>query len=338
LASDSAGELYRQLLVTEAGGDRRQALEQLIRQTRCAWDAGGVTWDTWQWVAVNWTKELAGVCSRSCLMPLVTLHQDLVASLAVAGQQQISWEARQILGRLLRKISALPQETADASTVARLHARMGLLDRDLGFLDLARKELVTAVSLQPASIPILHALATLDEKRGEYSTARHYLERLTQLDPEDEIAGLRLALTELRLGKEREALERLSSLSAAAKKPWVAELACQELAQALAEQGRKPEALEVLQNCRQRFPVSATLALQWAYWSGEALPPLGADSQAEEEAETEDGDRILTARASYNQWPEAELIPLAQAFGEDLEQGRLDLERGLRVLYLRQLP
>lgn len=335
--ADVAGR-YVSILQEEAQGRRTEALTELVDLFTCAWAAQGGTLLELDQAVRRWNNALAEVGPRGSLLPVISLHLDLLINVTLRNQHGARQRVQGFVDNTVRRYSeSLRGAGNERELEARLAARMGLVHRDLQIFDEAREHLVDAVQLEPENVPYLHALTTLDERRGDYGTAHHYLERLVELSPEDDAGRLRLALVSRRLGRQQEARRHLELLLEEATLPWVRELAHQELARVLAEEGEEAAAVDVLRQGLESFPRSQALGLQLSFLRQRTRDdPIAVlpSTVLHGDRFGADGSREKTARVVYNQWPFEELNPFLEIWAADLEKGREALRQGMRTVRL----
>lgn len=330
---------YSDILDLEALGDREGALSYLVELFACAWETKGGVRNELDQTVRDWNDAVAEVCSKGCLVPIISLHSDLEVDLAVRGRETARRRAKGYMEDTLRKhLESVARAEERDELTALVYARIGLALRDRTILEEAREYLLKAVKLAPDDPSYLHALGTLDERLGTYGPAHDQFEKLLKLDPRDSTARLRLGLLSWRLSRKKEAREHLETLVREGTPPWVQELAYQELAQLHLEEGETEEAAELVRQGLEAFPQSQALGLQLAYLKSKTRedpiavlanialnPPPGSPRYLD--------DR--TPRVIYNQWPENELAPLEESWKKRLEESRKALSGALSTLRLR---
>jgi Flp pilus assembly protein TadD len=120
------------------------------------------------------------------------------------------------------------------------------------------------LDIDPDDEIALLCLAIDAEKRGAYREALPFLDRLRASHPESREGTLRLATVQSRLGNDRRARELFASLAGPAATDWIADLALQEIARLQLAAGKVQEAEKGLKAAVARFPGDEKLTLMLA--------------------------------------------------------------------------
>jgi tetratricopeptide (TPR) repeat protein len=192
-------------------------------------------------------------------------------------------------------------------TAARILTSLGGHLLDASMTSSALSNFNQALLLDPRDTAALRSLGVLAEKVGRLEEAKAIFERLLGIVPGDPEAKLRLALIAGKLKDPQTALAGLREAVASPATPdWLAELAVQELAQALAHDGRLPQAAQVVHSGVERFPDSQRLLIQLSY----LYERQGQRGMALETAEKAAALKVSaegTPRWRYNRWPQEDL-------------------------------
>lgn len=176
-----------------------------------------------------------------------------------------------------------------------------------------------------------HGLAALLEKTGRFAEGADVLEPLTERSTEgnDGEVRLRWALCRLRhRARDRRALRELQRLGAEARPRWIAALAIEEWARRLVSEGRRGEALDLLEERRRRWPDLQGITIQLAHLlDGEGRSAAARGLLGDLRVR---GAEVGEApRTRYNQWPSEAFAESRELLREDARAHRPDLERTL---------
>ncbi|MCB1033932.1 MAG: hypothetical protein KDD47_08885 [Acidobacteria bacterium] len=319
---------YRNVLYLQAAGQHREA----------AMGLAGLYSDC---KVAEELDEVVGRCvsllstrgEQGALLPVLVLHRDASRILAHAGNQALAARGRRhfdkILDLLLRTTA---REQGDGAAVALAHA--GIERRDHGYLESARELFAQALEHSPERPELFHLLGTLDEKRGDYDLAARSFKRLLEVEPEDEVGRLRLALVEVRRRKDKSASEHFRRLMERCGVPWACTLAFEESARLEIEVGQIDRGLEILREGRRRFPEDQALLIASSRWENASrtatrlpLETLAGDVEA--------GDVPATSpRGTYNDWPAVAAASVVEALEHAVADHLPVLERSLRIVEL----
>lgn len=241
------------------------------------------------------------------LLPLAALHIETHAMQVGVCQYQEAAETRQFLrllfGELVKRDRGDSPEVRDL--IAGMWTRMGLALRWVHRLEDAGEAFREALRYNPDDPFVLLSLSALHEKQGEYRDGAGYLDKLLRDGPRHPEARLRLALAEARLGKSRQALSKLASLSREAPE-WIRVVAYQEWVQILLDLKDRAAAEEVLSEARHEFPGNPRLDVLQLYLLDDRS--AGSAALLDQLATSGQGARAETPpRALYNRWPEGEM-------------------------------
>jgi tetratricopeptide (TPR) repeat protein len=268
---------YRGVLKTFASGDREAALEGLAslesryvnpRQMQGTGRLGKVQ-----------SEVIRDLAQREpeLVLPILLLHLDATREYSRRQEWYLASHARRLAGAL-------------AETYAQDGGSQGsrvMAARALTTLGAALQEEMTsehcrcvpfyerALDFVPDDEAALMGLATVFEKAADYERAVRELHKLLESHPQVSEARLRLAINLKRLGREREALEQLDTLTTeAADTPpgedgampdWVLSLAFQEQARSAIDRGDWQGAEAILLAARQQLPDQQRLIVLHAF-------------------------------------------------------------------------
>lgn len=303
-------------------------VSELVELHECAYRAG-VRVSTLVQTLVNVAKKLSSRSSPQCLPSMVALQQNAYSSLLAAGNQQRAAEVLEVHDRLVRLLLRTQGEFDTHAWAARLLGRLALLQRQRQRLLPARQTLHRSVDLDPEEVALRVHLGLLEEKLGDYGAAERSFLRWVELEPEDPEARLRLSLTQGRLGKGEVSRWGLGELWQSEAPTWVRVVALQELAQALAREGKEDQALALLLEGLGEFPREAGIRIQLLGLrpSGLGLPRWLVEDLLRPEGLVPSEKRSF--RLEYNQWSTSKMIPHLEAVVKDLEASRECLRREL---------
>jgi len=292
---------YRHALGAWAEGDDEGALAQLLRIDQ----AGTVGREADRLASAKLAVAKAmGRRAPAAVLAAAALEER--AYLAYATHRPtLAPEARRAFAALVELHAALDRRPAarqlDAAMLASLAGETAARAQQTAATELYTRVLAL-VPRQPAAVL---GLAAIHELHSRYAEAVALLGPLVAAHPEAREARLRLAMSELRLGRRARAEGELRAL-AGSEVDWVRSLAAQELARLLANRGDFAGASAVLEAaaavlpCDPSLPVQAALVAERA---GRATPldlsTLGACGESAE-----------SARARYTHPPSSELVPL----------------------------
>ncbi len=298
-AEQTAGG-YRAVLRLAAEGNRQNALTALaeLEQRAVARRDAAAIDRLWR-VKLGVIRELAPE-RIEILVPILHLHLEAGREYRERRLFGLSSHSRTMAVELaeayVRRSAA-----ADAPRVAGLAltalAGQGL---EVQATQTAAAYLARALALDPRNPHALLALATIEEKVGQYEPAARRLGLLLEVEPGNAEARLRLALCLRRLGAVREAQPLLASLIDD-EVDWIALVAAEELADLHADEGRDTEAVAVLRAAAARFPASQRILIRLSFMHERGRDPgaaLGAAEQALASSGAED-----SARLRYDRWP-----------------------------------
>jgi Flp pilus assembly protein TadD len=193
-----------------------------------------------------------------------------------------------------------------------------------GLSELVQRALNRALDLDRDNETALLCLAVDAERRGHYTDAVRWLERLAKAHPEDREGRLRLALNLEKQGHRQDAERRLRDLAEAkgAESDWIAAVAWQELARAQIADKKLDAAERTITAGLGRLPGDEKLQLERAY----LLDLRGEPGRAEEVLGPERTPAPATsgssARLRYDELPQ-----------ELLDRGWEELRHGLAARF-----
>ncbi len=279
---------------------------------------------------------LSAVCSQGCLLAQAAVHLEASRNLQEVGRSSFSKVNLDAFERALELHRATSKADWATAPAGRLLASKGILLRGGNFMVEAGESFQGALQNLPEDPSLLHCAATLEEKLGNYKAARKHLRKLVVIAPEDGEARLRLALVEARLEKLDEAEESLKVLLEMPGPSWARLMGYQELAKVRKSQGDEAGFFRTLGEAREEFPEDQALLLQEAFALRRDRRASEARSEELARLEADSGSLQPSSRLEYNEWPLEEIEPLFVALAEDLGLAETDLQRGLRLLRLRE--
>jgi tetratricopeptide (TPR) repeat protein len=294
---------YRDALARLAAGADAEAREAMkvfeggaVRQLGA--DPGGVL----PAGELHLLERLAGR-DPEALLPALALHLDLYPRYLEVKDYFLAVHSRTMVEQIA-ELYARSAATPSARTLAsRALTRLGFALERAQLMAKARGLLRRAAELDPSDPAALLALATGDEKLGEYAQAVVPLRRLVELDPKSAEGRLRLAINLDRTGDAAGAAALYRRLTAEANPDWVLSLAYQQLARGHLDAGRPAAAARLLAEAADRLPGDERLRLALAYALDRAGDPAGARAAVGRLTLRGPGGRG-SSRWRYNEWPE----------------------------------
>lgn len=201
------------------------------------------------------------------ILPLLELHLELYRQAWRDGETLRSTFSRQFFGQLVDLYVSRDKSEAGRATASRY---LLSLANDLSVTSvqgIRRRVLERALELDPENTLILLCLAVDSERDGDSHSALGYLDRMKRLMPDDGEVKVRIAMNQQRLGKRAEArriLEAVMAGPAPETDPWWHSLSYQELARMATADGNARKAEQILRAGIQRWPQDDKLRIQLA--------------------------------------------------------------------------
>lgn len=308
---------YRQVLSILAAGDHAGALAALADLEADATphgEAGEV--DVLFRSKVRTLRDVLDE-QAEVLVPVIMLHHDGYLYYRDRKQPFLAAHSRQ----MVEELSVLYAKRADTEgarvTAARILTSLGGHLLDASMTSSALSNFNQALVLDPRDTAALRSLGVLAEKVGRLEEAQSIFRRLLSIAPDDPEAKLRLALIAGKMKDTETAADGLRLAIASPTTPaWLAELAVQELGQLLSDEGRQPQAIQVVHRGVERFPTSQRLLIQLSYLyerQGQRGQALNAAEKAAALTVTEP-----TPRWRYNRWPQEDLAAVRKSLNESV--------------------
>lgn len=315
---------YRQVLVRYAAGDFAGAAGALVAQESAALDQHGVkVLNRMHKAEVGVLKDLIARGRFDVLIPVILLHEESYVSYLDQGNAPLARHSRTLAADLVQVYSVQVKGEEGRFVASGLMASLAGYFQD-AYLDSAAAELFAlALEVDSHNLAALQGLAGIYERHGQYEQTVFYLEQLTRIDPLDREGRLRLAVNLRRVGREREAGEKLRQLVRGPENDWILSLAYQELARILTDNGDHISAKMLLEESVQRLPSDPSIPIQLAYLSER-------DDEVEEDTDLLGSLRRCAAegmespRYLYSQTPAGALADLRRVLSRERNE-RLSL-------------
>jgi len=310
--ADQAAAAYRDVLRLAAQGSRQNALAALAELEQRAVARGEPTAVDRLWrVKLGVIRDLAPE-RIEILVPILHLHLEACRAYRerrLFGLASHSRTMAEELADAYVRRSAAPDASRVASLALTTLAGQAL---EVQASQSAASLLSRALALDSRNGEALLALATIEEKVGNYEAAARRLRQLLEVVPGHPEARLRLALSLRRLEQMREAEMLLAGLLAE-ETEWIALVAAEELADLFADHGREAEAMAALRAAVARFPANQRLHVRLSFLEERGRDPGSALAAAERVLTLSGADE--SARLRYDRWPRAAFV----ASGAQLE-------------------
>lgn len=281
-------------------GGAKGAREELVAVERAAMtEANGPPQEIIRARLLKLADKLAALDPES-LVPWIALYDELYREHHGRSDFLMSTHDREMLVAVsdLYVRRAGPEKAGPLVACALVSLGGYLLD--IGSAPTAQAPIEAALEHDPNQVGALGLLAELYEARGDYKGAAELQQRITELEPGNGEARLRLAINLGRLGEA--AAEDLLTGSLSAEEVWVAVLAHQELARLYLAQDRTAEATALLEKALEKWPDSQRLHLQLAAALDRAGRPAAA-AEVLAKLDPTKGREEPTPRLLYSSWP-----------------------------------
>lgn len=259
---------YRQVLSILSTGDQEAALEALFElETAVVGDK-----QPWKRVEDFWRlklrtlRELLDAESLALLKPVIMLHYE-------ANQMYVERE-RPFLASHSRVMSVeLAEIYADRSNSSAAREFSGWVMTSLGAMLWHPSSVISSADLfyraqmvDPGNSIALMGLGAAYERKSNYEKSIEYLSRLLEMEPDDSVAALHLALCQVRsdVTLREEGLQTLRGLQGPEEQAWVRSIAYQEVARAQLADEAVEAAEATIREGREALPGDQQLALQLA--------------------------------------------------------------------------
>jgi len=259
---------YRDVVSILATGDEDAALEALFEfETVVVGDE-----QPWKRVEDFWRlklrvlREMLDADSLALLMPVMMLHHD-------ANQMYVERE-RPFLAAHSRTMSVeLSEIYADRANSSAAREFSGWVMTSLGAMLWHPTSVVSSADLfyraqmvDPSNPIALMGLGAAYERSANYEKAIDYLTRLLELDPENSVAALHMALCQMRsdMTLRDQGLETLRGLQRPEEPNWVRSIAFQEVARAQLSDDDVEAAEATIRRGLNALPGDQQLAMQLA--------------------------------------------------------------------------
>ena len=311
LRRSELGTAYLDVLHRLATGDAEAARQQLLDYEERA--VFGPRPPGEERLAKAQDEVLRGLAEATpeALLPVLWLHATSAEQHLRRNRYRLAVLSAHRLDTVFDAVAAL--DTEERRHLADLFAVLAASHRRRSDLVRAQELFQRALALDEGHTSSLLALAGLAEREEDPDRAVEFLTRLLESRPEHTEALLRQALNRQRQGQSLTARRQLRELRSQ-DPPWVAVLACQELAHLERNHGRAGTAVVVLDKCLERFPQHAGLQLQLL-----ALLDRSGDPRSAQLLASLDRAAPVTAqneRVRYNRWPEDDVRQGLEATAE----------------------
>ena len=314
---------YRDVLSILATGDEDRALEALFEfETAVVGDER-----PWKRVENFWRlklrvlRELLDADSLALMMPVIMLHHD-------ANQLYVERNRPFLAGHSRMMSVELAEIYADRANTSAAREFSGWVMTSLGAMLWAPTSVISSADFffraqmaDPSNPIALMGLGAAYERNANYDKAIEYLTRLLELDSEDSVAALHLALCQLRsdVTLRDQALETLRSLQQPEEVSWVRSIAHQEAARAQLAAGEMEAAETTIRRGLKALPGDQQLSLQLAML-------LDGQRRRREMLAVlrgiEPGDgRVPSSRLIYDVWEPADLEDIRARLRSDAALG-----------------
>jgi tetratricopeptide (TPR) repeat protein len=244
----------------------------------------------------------------NCLMPLALLHRDLYRGYAARRELVLASHARNMAVAYAEQLGRLkPDNGFSESLLVNLASDLA----QAGSTRAARDLLEGALRLNPGYGPAMLSLGFSFERTSDYVEASAEYQRLVNLLPSFDEGRLRLAINLIRTNQSGTGKKLLTGLLQDDARPWIQDIAAQELVRLLIRKGQGSEAEREARAALERFPDNQRL---WILLAAilEQSDRLG--ETIEIVADLPSASRGVSPRARYAEWP---------ALGAEASQARL---------------
>lgn len=296
---DDVRGTYRGVLALRAAGEDDRALEALSDlETPLAGDGESGHVEKLFRLKLRAIKDLLD--QPEVLVPIIQLHHDAYVYYREHRQPALATHSR----TMAEELSEVYVERAEGKGARVEAARVltslaGYLQDGLAF-STAATLYDRAIQFDPGDGAALYGLGCMFEKVGQYGDAVARFARLTEIDPQNAEARLRLGLNLLRSGERRRGEASLAELAAGSAPSWVLSLAAQELARLYAGSQRTAQAIALLRGAAARLPDDGGPRLALAFLLERSGDHRGALAAAQSAVRLAGQGDARGPRARYN--------------------------------------
>jgi len=243
-----------------------------------------------------------------CLMPLALLHRDLYRGYAARRELVLASHARNMAVAYAEQLGRMkPDNGFSESLLVNLASDLA----QAGSTRTTRNLLEGAIRMNPGYGPAMLSLGFSFERTSDYVEASAEFQRLVNLLPSFDEGRLRLAINLIRTGQSGAGTKLLRGLLQDGARPWIQDIAAQELVRLLIRKGQGSEAEREARAALERSPNDQRL---WILLAA-ILEQSDRHSEAVELlADLPPASRGVSPRVRYAEWP---------ALGVEASQTRL---------------